>query len=88
MRYMKSIRLCSIIVILFSAVIFSNCVTESEFIGYASLDSLIEKTAIRYINDNDIKGISIGFIDVGNYRTEKGFGNVDSSTLFPMASVT
>ena len=85
---MKLIKLFSIIIILISAVALSNCVTESEFIDYASVDSLIEKTATTYINDNDIKGISIGFIDVGYYRTEKGFGNVDSSTLFPMASVT
>lgn len=86
--YITLMKLFPIIVTLALAVTFSNCVTESEYIDYASLDSLIKKTANTYINDNDIKGISIGFIDVGNYRREKGFGNVDSSTLFPMASVT
>ena len=85
---MTLMKLFPIIVTLALAVTFSNCVTESEYIEYASLDSLIKNTANTYINNNDIKGISIGFIDVGNYRREKGFGNVDSSTLFPMASVT
>lgn len=81
-------KLFSIIVILALVITFSNCATESETIDYTSLDSLIDRTANTYVNDNNIKGISVGYIDVGNYRTEKGFGNADSSTLFPMASVT
>jgi cell division protein FtsI/penicillin-binding protein 2 len=41
-----------------------------------------------YENYQTLQDIPGAYIDVGNYRTEKGFGNVDSSTLFPMASVT
>lgn len=81
-------RLFQIIAILTLFLTFSNGVIEPDDTEYASLDSLISKTALEYLNDNDIKGISIGFVDAGNYRTEKGFGNVDSSTLFPLASIT
>ncbi len=55
---------------------------------YATLDSLIDSTAVALIREHGIKGISVGFVDAGNYRTERGFGNMDPVTLFPMASVT
>lgn len=86
--HLKFSKLFSIVIFLISAVIFSNCVTESEVTDYSSLESLIENTSVTYIQDNDIKGIAVGFIDAGNFRFEKGFGNVCHSSLFPIASVT
>lgn len=86
LKNMKSLYLIPAIIILLIAV--TSCANETVPVDYTSLDSLIENTALSYIDENNIKGISIGFIDVGNYRTEKGFGNTDASTFFPMASVT
>ncbi len=73
----------------FPVVLLLSCNIEEEKVDYGLLEEYIEDTANRYIEESNIKGISAGFIDYSNYyRLEKGYGNTDASTLFPMASVT
>ncbi len=71
-----------------TSAIFFSCQRETDEIDYTAIEYLIKHTAENYIKNESIKGISVGFVDTGGYRYEEGFGNVESSSFYNMASIT
>lgn len=52
------------------------------------MEELIENTAKTFLTEHNIKGLAVGFMDTEGYQTVHGFGNVEASSVFPLASVT
>ena len=86
---MKTKKVLTIIAIAFwASIFFYSCQTRKEKIDYTIIEKLIEQTAENYIEELNIKGISVGFIDIDGYRFKEGFGNAHGNSFYSMASVT
>ncbi len=68
--------------------IFCSCEVKHNKVDYTAVETLIEQTAENYIEDFDMKGISVGFIDIDGYRYKEGFGNAMDSSFYSIASIT
>ena len=55
---------------------------------YSGMEELIENTVNTFLTEHNLKGLAMGFIDADGYQTIHGFGNVEASSVFPLASVS
>ncbi len=68
-------------------IILSGC-DRTKKTDYAKLEHFIEEKITELHKSQNLKGVSVGFVDINNYIIESSIGNVDNYSHYMMASVT
>ena len=86
MKHLRKLSRLFALFLLFPLVL--SCNQKPALPDYSGMEEFIEHTTNTFLTEHNIKGLAVGFIDADGYQTAHGFGKVEASSVFPLASVT